>query len=39
MGTDILAMGFRPDDSVYEEIARDYKTVKVGELRIRKKGL
>lgn len=29
--TVVLAMGFRPDDSVYEEIAGDYKTVKVGD--------
>lgn len=29
--TVVLAMGFRPDDSVYEEIARDYKTIKAGD--------
>lgn len=29
--TVVLAMGFRPDDSVFHEIAKDYKTVKVGD--------
>lgn len=29
--TVVLAMDFRPDDSVYVEIARDYKTIKAGD--------